>query len=211
MTGLRAVSSATANLAALGLGCPVACRLCTSLLLICIHPMLKVPSMTWTQRPWPLQLCCAAMRVPATGHVADQRLSPSTAAIRAATAHATDSHFSRRDVLNASALASAAVLQAQQLAQPQAAAAAYVDEATAEEVFESASPSVVAIEDYKSDAGSLMQEAVGSGFIWGSAEGVCYVVTNYHCIAKLARDQTGRQVRNAQLSRLTGGWNPQSL
>ena len=36
-----------------------------------------------------------------------------------------------------------------------------------------------------------IQEGVGSGFVWDKFG---HIVTNYHCIAKLARDQTGKQV-----------------
>lgn len=72
------------------------------------------------------------------------------------------------------------------------AVASYIDEEAAEAVFQSSAPSVVAIEDYKVVAGQEVQEGVGSGFVWDTYG---HIVTNYHCIAKLARDQSGQQVR----------------
>lgn len=115
---------------------------------------------------------------------ATARPSPSP---RVVTASAT-----RRDVLNATALATAASCLT---AMPgQHAQAAYVDEEVAQTVFNSASASVVAIEDFVSGPGGLVSEGVGSGFVWDTYG---HVVTNYHCISKLARDQTGSQVRNS--------------
>jgi hypothetical protein len=69
--------------------------------------------------------------------------------------------------------------------------AAYVDEEAAQSVFRLSSLSVVAIEDFESGASGLVPEGVGSGFVWDIFG---HVVTNYHCISKLARDQSGKQV-----------------
>ena len=96
----------------------------------------------------------------------------------------------RRDVLNATALATAAPCLTTWPSQQ--AQAAYVDEEAAQAVFGSASASVVAIEDFVSGPSGLVSEGVGSGFVWDTFG---HVVTNYHCISKLARDQTGSQVR----------------
>jgi S1-C subfamily serine protease len=72
------------------------------------------------------------------------------------------------------------------------ASASYVDELTAEAVFQSSAPSVVAIEDFKGSA----SEGVGSGFVWDTHG---HIVTNYHCISNLARDESGKQVRQMTL------------
>jgi hypothetical protein len=69
--------------------------------------------------------------------------------------------------------------------------AAYVDEEVAQSVFSVASLSAVAIEDFESGVGGLVAEGVGSGFVW---DNFGHIVTNYHCISKLAQDQSGRQV-----------------
>ena len=96
----------------------------------------------------------------------------------------------RREVLNATALAGAACTLA---SPPNPAQAAYVDEQAASSVFQSAVASVAAIEDFRTErSGAVIQEGVGSGFVWDTYG---HVVTNYHCISKLARDQNGSQVR----------------
>lgn len=96
----------------------------------------------------------------------------------------------RRDVCAAN-LAAALAFCFEGLAATRTAQAAYVDEEAAQSVFESSSLSVVAIEDFESGVSGLVAEGVGSGFIW---DNFGHVVTNYHCISKLARDQSGKQV-----------------
>lgn len=71
------------------------------------------------------------------------------------------------------------------------AVAGLIDEQQADKVFEIANPSVVAIEDYRTSTSSDISEGTGSGFIWDTYG---HVVTNYHCIAKLATDKAGSQV-----------------
>lgn len=69
--------------------------------------------------------------------------------------------------------------------------AGLIDEQQADKVFEVANPSVVAIADYNTSNSSEISEGTGSGFIWDTYG---HVVTNYHCIAKLATDKAGSQV-----------------
>lgn len=71
------------------------------------------------------------------------------------------------------------------------AVAGLIDEQQADKVFEIANPSVVAIADYNTSNSSEISEGTGSGFIWDTYG---HVVTNYHCIAKLATDKAGSQV-----------------
>lgn len=71
------------------------------------------------------------------------------------------------------------------------ATAALIDEQQADKVFEIANPSVVAISDYRTSDSSEVAEGTGSGFVWDTYG---HVVTNYHCIAKLAMDKAGTQV-----------------
>lgn len=98
---------------------------------------------------------------------------------------------SRRDVVNATALAS--VLST--APQPPAARAVLIDEKVASTVYAASAASVAAIEDYTDDQQGVRQEGVGTGIIW---DRFGHVVTNYHCIAKLARDDTGTKVRCTQ-------------
>lgn len=69
--------------------------------------------------------------------------------------------------------------------------AGLIDEQQADQVFATANQSVVAIADYKTTKSSEESEGTGSGFIWDTYG---HVVTNYHCIAKLATDKAGSQV-----------------
>lgn len=71
------------------------------------------------------------------------------------------------------------------------AVAGLIDEQQADQVFATANQSVVAIADYKTSSSSEISEGTGSGFIWDTYG---HVVTNYHCIAKLATDKAGSQV-----------------
>ena len=71
------------------------------------------------------------------------------------------------------------------------AVAGLIDEQQADQVFATANQSVVAIADYKTSNSSEISEGTGSGFIWDTYG---HVVTNYHCIAKLATDKAGSQV-----------------
>eukprot|EP00898_Chlorokybus_atmophyticus_P005843 jgi/Chlat1/625/Chrsp103S01042 len=59
-------------------------------------------------------------------------------------------------------------------------------------VFEDATSSVVSVTDYEraDGSGEERQEGVGSGFVW---DRFGHIVTNYHVVAKLAMDSTGRQ------------------
>lgn len=70
--------------------------------------------------------------------------------------------------------------------------AALVDEDAAVAVFQKVAPSVVTVEDYTLVQGRETSEGVGSGFVWTK---LGHVVTNYHCISKVIRDQTGKSVR----------------
>lgn len=78
---------------------------------------------------------------------------------------------------------------------PQRALAGLIDEQQADKVFARANQSVVAVADYRTNNGSETSEGTGSGFIWDSYG---HVVTNYHCIAKLATDKAGSQVHKLQ-------------
>lgn len=73
----------------------------------------------------------------------------------------------------------------------QSARAAYVDEAVATRVFEASQAAVVSIVDYEVKGDEEKQEGVGSGIVW---DHLGHIVTNYHCISKLANDRTGSQV-----------------
>lgn len=73
--------------------------------------------------------------------------------------------------------------------------AAFVDEDAAVAVFHKVSPSVVTVEDYTVVQGRETSEGVGSGFVWSK---LGHVVTNYHCISKVIRDQTGKSVCNTE-------------
>jgi S1-C subfamily serine protease len=55
-----------------------------------------------------------------------------------------------------------------------------------------AAPSIVSISNFKSVNGEDIAEGTGSGIVWDTYG---HIVTNYHCIARLARDTTGAQVR----------------
>lgn len=73
--------------------------------------------------------------------------------------------------------------------------AAFVDEDTAMSVFQKVAPSVVTVEDYTVVQGRETSEGVGSGFVWSK---LGHIVTNYHCISKVIRDQTGKSVCHAE-------------
>lgn len=70
--------------------------------------------------------------------------------------------------------------------------AALVDEESAVAVFQTVAPSVVTVEDYTLNGGRETFEGVGTGFVWSK---LGHIVTNYHCISKVVRDQTGQSVR----------------
>eukprot|EP00238_Polyblepharides_amylifera_P007822 CAMPEP_0196573836 /NCGR_PEP_ID=MMETSP1081-20130531/3669_1 /TAXON_ID=36882 /ORGANISM="Pyramimonas amylifera, Strain CCMP720" /LENGTH=243 /DNA_ID=CAMNT_0041891673 /DNA_START=412 /DNA_END=1143 /DNA_ORIENTATION=+ len=69
---------------------------------------------------------------------------------------------------------------------------AEVDGRVGAAVFEKANRSVVCIGDFLvGDDGTSVSEGVGSGVVWDASG---HVVTNYHVVAKLAKDKgTGRQ------------------
>lgn len=69
--------------------------------------------------------------------------------------------------------------------------AAFVDEETAIAVFQKVAPSVVTVEDYSVVQGRETSDGVGSGFVWSKYG---HVVTNYHCISRVIRDQTRKSV-----------------
>ncbi|CAL8462843.1 g2377 [Coccomyxa elongata] len=69
--------------------------------------------------------------------------------------------------------------------------AAIVDEDVASRVFDLASYSVVSISDFKVKDGVEVEEGTGSGIVWDRVGP--HIVTNYHCIAKLAQDTTKTQ------------------
>ena len=95
---------------------------------------------------------------------------------------------SRRDVVNTTVLATVC----SPVEQPLAARAALIDEKVASSVYSSTVASVAAVEEYTNDQQGVRQEGVGTGIMW---DRYGHVVTNYHCIAKLARDDTGTKVR----------------
>eukprot|EP00884_Botryococcus_braunii_P000578 jgi/Botrbrau1/10520/Bobra.7_1s0004.1 len=68
--------------------------------------------------------------------------------------------------------------------------AAIVDEEVAERVFNAAAPSIVSIFNFKNVNGEDIAEGTGSGIVWDTRG---HIVTNYHCISRLARDTTGSQ------------------
>lgn len=94
-------------------------------------------------------------------------------------------HTSRRSII-AGLLSTVAFTQCSEQA-----VAGLVDGQQADRVFTTANQSVVAIADYKTNNSSEVSEGTGSGFIWDTYG---HVVTNYHCIAKLATDKAGSQV-----------------
>ncbi|KAK9806912.1 hypothetical protein WJX72_007234 [[Myrmecia] bisecta] len=61
----------------------------------------------------------------------------------------------------------------------------------AKAVFSSAAQSVVSIADFRIVDGEEVAEGTGSGLVW---DRYGHVVTNYHCVAKLAADKRGNQV-----------------
>ncbi len=71
-------------------------------------------------------------------------------------------------------------------------AGAYLlDEENADTVFQSAYTSVVSIVNSRRQGSQDIAEGTGSGLVW-DAQG--HIVTNYHCIAQLAKDKFGTQV-----------------
>eukprot|EP00242_Pyramimonas_sp_CCMP2087_P010222 CAMPEP_0198211204 /NCGR_PEP_ID=MMETSP1445-20131203/22686_1 /TAXON_ID=36898 /ORGANISM="Pyramimonas sp., Strain CCMP2087" /LENGTH=285 /DNA_ID=CAMNT_0043885417 /DNA_START=168 /DNA_END=1025 /DNA_ORIENTATION=+ len=71
-------------------------------------------------------------------------------------------------------------------------ASAFVDEAYATRVYELANRSAVFIGDFSVDKdGKETSEGVGSGIIWDKGG---HIVTNYHVVAKLAKDKSGKQI-----------------
>lgn len=77
----------------------------------------------------------------------------------------------------------------------QQASAAIFDEEAAVAVFAVVAPSVVTIEIIATVQGRDVEEGVGSGFVWDKFG---HIVTNSHVISKVAKDQTGTQVRAFQ-------------
>eukprot|EP00873_Tetraselmis_striata_P046665 jgi/Tetstr1/466929/TSEL_011383.t1 len=75
--------------------------------------------------------------------------------------------------------------------------AAYVDEAVATRVFEASQAAVVSIVDYEVKGDEEKQEGVGSGIVW---DHLGHIVTNYHCISKLANDRTGSQATKVEVT-----------
>lgn len=72
-----------------------------------------------------------------------------------------------------------------------ASAGQIVDESICQSVFESCSPSVVAIVDFKTKkSGAEAFEPLGSGVVF---DGYGHVVTNYHVISKYVLDRTGAE------------------
>lgn len=83
----------------------------------------------------------------------------------------------------------------------QAAHATYVEEERATSVFDGAQSGVVSLANYVISSEEETAEGVGSGIVWDK---LGHVITNYHCIAKLANDRTGSQVAKVEIS-LPGG------
>lgn len=83
------------------------------------------------------------------------------------------------------------MLQGATTAVPAPSGAYILEEDNSLRVFSVAAPSVVGILDSELKNGEEVPEGVGSGVVW-TKKG--HIVTNYHCIAKLAKDNTGRQV-----------------
>ena len=81
--------------------------------------------------------------------------------------------------------------------------AAYIDEAVATEVFTTAQGSVVSLADFAVVGGEEKVEGVGSGVVWDQ---LGHIITNYHCIAKVANDKTGSQVRLGPKHQLKREW-----
>lgn len=66
-----------------------------------------------------------------------------------------------------------------------------LDEDNAELVFRAAAPSVVGIIDLRKErGGEEVLEGVGSGLTWDKYG---HIVTNYHCVSRLAKDTSGTQ------------------
>lgn len=66
-----------------------------------------------------------------------------------------------------------------------------MDEENADKVFQSAFPSVVSIVNSRRQGNADIEEGTGSGLVWDKQG---HIVTNYHCIAQLAKDKFGTQV-----------------
>lgn len=65
------------------------------------------------------------------------------------------------------------------------------------QVFDAASPSVVSIINFKAEGGAYVPEGVGTGIVWAGN----YIVSNYHCIAKVDKGLI------PQASGACSGWN----
>ncbi|CAG9467886.1 unnamed protein product [Pedinophyceae sp. YPF-701] len=67
------------------------------------------------------------------------------------------------------------------------------DEREGERVFDATTRSVVSITDVKVQGSREIFEGVGSGIVWDK---LGHIVTNYHCVQRLARDTAGTQAVN---------------
>ncbi|CAI7795716.1 unnamed protein product, partial [Closterium sp. NIES-53] len=105
--------------------------------------------------------------------------------------------------------AHAAVLPGRVGQGPLLAAVSDDDEDTIVSLFENATASVVSIMNVevngsgkgKGGAGEEVMEGIGSGFVWDEYG---HIVTNYHVVAKLATDTSGRQACRVSLLAPTG-------
>ncbi|CAI5496241.1 unnamed protein product [Closterium sp. Naga37s-1] len=103
-----------------------------------------------------------------------------------------------------SGAAHAAVLSGRVGQGPLLAAVSDDDEDTIVSLFENATASVVSIMNVevngsgkgKGGAGEEVMEGIGSGFVW---DDYGHIVTNYHVVAKLATDTSGRQACRVSL------------
>ncbi|CAI5483712.1 unnamed protein product [Closterium sp. Yama58-4] len=108
-----------------------------------------------------------------------------------------------------SGAAHAAVLPGRVGQGPLLAAVSDDDEDTIVSLFENATASVVSIMNVemngsgkgKGGAGEEVMEGIGSGFVWDEYG---HIVTNYHVVAKLATDTSGRQACRVSLLGPTG-------
>ncbi|KAK9845220.1 hypothetical protein WJX81_000423 [Elliptochloris bilobata] len=68
--------------------------------------------------------------------------------------------------------------------------AALVDDDIAAAVFEASMASVVSLTAFRTEGREVVEEGVGSGVVW---DRLGHIVSNYHCVARLAKDTTGQQ------------------
>lgn len=127
-------------------------------------------------------------RVPSTHLVEGKRRIPTCCASGAPDPH-TPHAVGRRPSLAALLAAAAAASVGGGSALP--ATASYVEQDVAQAVYEARKRSVVSLADLAITGDNEVLEGVGSGVVW---DALGHIITNYHCVSKLANDRSGAQV-----------------